>query len=413
MRTISYEGTSKTASSKGAKKKHAAVPAKKNSKHTVVKKPVHSKAVVKQATVVEDESAVPSLAPARSSETAATTTADAVVATVPASSPNAAGGSTQSSTATVTAPKAATTPAKVEVLHTEAAKIVTPKPPVIKPLPRTVKMSLPSVVKAAPTTDPIEVAGPAVVPATVGGKSAALVGATPVAAAAVVAAAPTSVARPSAAPLAKSVTGPRLSAVVYSLVPADGAIYAGTSVGLMQGDAEGRVWQPVKGLPIESARYIAAQGAMIFVASLKSLSLSSDGGRTWALVPSPPELTQIAAVAVDELNTLWVGGRQGLYYSIDSGATWKQLQNMYMQQVDGVYFDQKLDRILVTTAESPILFVAQLPDYRVSYWDTGWKLRFARPVGNHLLGATLYDGMVVQPEMVDSAVGKTALTGGK
>ena len=230
---------------------------------------------------------------------------------------------------------------------------------------------------------------------------------------AAVASAPKAAPRASAAPLAKSVAGPRLNAVVYSLAPADGAIYAGTSIGLMQGDAEGRVWQPVKDLPISSVRYIAVQGPMVFVASLKTLSLSTDGGHTWAVVPAPPELTQIAAVAVDELKTLWVGGRQGLYYSIDSGVTWKQLQNMYMQQVDGVYFDPKLDRILVTTAESPILFIAQLPDYRVSYWDTGWKLRFARPVGDHLLGATLYDGMVVQPEMVDSAVGKTSLTGGK
>jgi hypothetical protein len=49
-----------------------------------------------------------------------------------------------------------------------------------------------------------------------------------------------------------------------------------------------------------------------------------------------------------------------------------------------------------------VIFAVRLPDYKVTYWDTGWKLRFARPVGDHLLGATLYDGIVLQPKMVDS-----------
>jgi hypothetical protein len=49
-----------------------------------------------------------------------------------------------------------------------------------------------------------------------------------------------------------------------------------------------------------------------------------------------------------------------------------------------------------------MIFSVQLPDHKVSYMDTGWKLRFARPVGDHLIGATLYDGVVIQPKMVDS-----------
>jgi hypothetical protein len=39
---------------------------------------------------------------------------------------------------------------------------------------------------------------------------------------------------------------------------------------------------------------------------------------------------------------------------------------------------------------------------QVSLWDTKWNLRFVRPVGDHLVAATLFDGIVVQPRMVDS-----------
>ena len=39
----------------------------------------------------------------------------------------------------------------------------------------------------------------------------------------------------------------------------------------------------------------------------------------------------------------------------------------------------------------------------MQYWNTGWNLRLVRPVGDHLVGATLFDGIVVQPRMVDSS----------
>jgi hypothetical protein len=49
------------------------------------------------------------------------------------------------------------------------------------------------------------------------------------------------------------------------------------------------------------------------------------------------------------------------------------------------------------------VFAAHLPDKKVNYWNTGWNMKLVRPVGNHLVGATLFDGVVIQPEMVNSA----------
>jgi hypothetical protein len=45
-----------------------------------------------------------------------------------------------------------------------------------------------------------------------------------------------------------------------------------------------------------------------------------------------------------------------------------------------------------------------VPTLRVTTWDTGWNLRFVRPVGDYLVGATMFDGIVVQPRMVDSSL---------
>jgi hypothetical protein len=60
--------------------------------------------------------------------------------------------------------------------------------------------------------------------------------------------------------------------------------------------------------------------------------------------------------------------------------------------------------MLVTTNEpATAAFAVEIPSMRVDSWDTKWNLRFVRPMGDYLLGATLFDGVVVQPRMVDSA----------
>ena len=129
-----------------------------------------------------------------------------------------------------------------------------------------------------------------------------------------------------------------------------------------------------------------------------------DAGERWQHVALPETLTQIAAIAIDEMGNLWVGGREGAFYSTDNGLNWKTLSNLYVTQVTGIFFDTAGHRVLVTANNTTVAFAVHLPDYKVNFWDTGWNLRFVRPVGDHLVGATMYDGVVVQPVMVDSKI---------
>jgi photosystem II stability/assembly factor-like uncharacterized protein len=213
----------------------------------------------------------------------------------------------------------------------------------------------------------------------------------------------------------KSSTGrPMLDAVVYTLIPDGGfATYAGTSEGLLHSNDDGQGWTPVSSLEMNEVRYFAVDKGVLLAAGLKRIELSTDAGVHWGPVSLPPKLTQVAAVAVDDLKNLWVGGREGVFYSSNNGGAWKQVHDLDTPQVDGLYFDQAGKRILLTTAVSTMIFSVSLPDHKVSYMDTGWKLRFARPVGDHLVGATLYDGIVIQPRMVDSGFAPTKLTAEK
>jgi photosystem II stability/assembly factor-like uncharacterized protein len=139
------------------------------------------------------------------------------------------------------------------------------------------------------------------------------------------------------------------------------------------------------------------------LASLGAITVSLDGGSKWQAVSLPASLTQVSAIAVDDQGELWVGGRQGVFLSTDSGTTWTTLKNLYASDVNSLYFDAKGERMLVTAnASTTMAFAVHLPTKTVSYWDTGWHLRFLRPVGDYLVGGTLYDGVVLQPRMVQS-----------
>jgi photosystem II stability/assembly factor-like uncharacterized protein len=181
-------------------------------------------------------------------------------------------------------------------------------------------------------------------------------------------------------------------------------MYAATSAGVLVSADNGQSWNLAADPQGHVWHAIAAQKGTAFAASLSTATLTSDGGKTWSPVTPPADLTQITSVAVDGFGGLWIGGREGVYLSEDKGATWKIVQNLFMRDVNSIYYDAKGERVLVTANSSTTLvFAAHLPDKKVKYWNTGWNLRLVRPVGDHLVAATLFDGIVVQPEMVNSA----------
>jgi photosystem II stability/assembly factor-like uncharacterized protein len=196
----------------------------------------------------------------------------------------------------------------------------------------------------------------------------------------------------------------RLDAVVYSIVRAEKGIYVGTSGGVGRSDNNGKTWAAVSTLQMPETHFVAVQGKMVLAAGLKRMALSVDDGTAWDAVPPPKDLTQINTIAIDGLKNLWVGGREGVWYSTDNGLNWKIPKDLFMNEVSGIYYDAESKRVLVTSSNSQYAFAVSVPDYKVDYWDTGWQLRFVRPVGDHLIGATLFDGMVVQPKMVVSPV---------
>jgi photosystem II stability/assembly factor-like uncharacterized protein len=192
---------------------------------------------------------------------------------------------------------------------------------------------------------------------------------------------------------------------VSGFAAAGDMLFAASSAGLLQSASSGVAWSVVPSIPADDYRFVSSAKGQIVAASLTKLEASTDDGSRWQAVTLPSKLQQVSALAVDGSGGLWVGDRDGVYFSANNGGSWTPLTNLVVRNINDLYYDAKANRILVT-ADEPVTdaFAISVPTLRVTTWDTGWNLRFVRPVGDYLVGATMFDGIVVQPRMVDSSL---------
>lgn len=192
---------------------------------------------------------------------------------------------------------------------------------------------------------------------------------------------------------------------VFSLA-ADGNLLFGVSTrGLLSSATSGESWTFLEGVPPGDYRTVAVAKNVVLAATLTSLARSTDGGGTWSALPKPDSLTQIGAIAVDDEGDLWVGGREGLFVVRGGMQGWQNPPNLPIRDVNGLFYDRASHQVVVSANTSTTLaFAIHVPDFAAKSWDTGWHMRFVRVVGDHMIGATLFDGMVLQPRMVDSPI---------
>jgi photosystem II stability/assembly factor-like uncharacterized protein len=181
-------------------------------------------------------------------------------------------------------------------------------------------------------------------------------------------------------------------------------VFAATSEGLLRSVSAGESWRLVAGLNKQSWNFVASARSWVVAATLNSAVLSSNAGQRWEPITLPSSLEQLATVAVDGTGGVWVGGREGVFVSEDRGATWQSLKGLSIRDVNSLFYDEASQRMLITAnSKNTIAFAVHLPDREARYWNSGWNLKLVRPMGDHLVGATLFDGIVVQPRMIDSS----------
>ena len=203
-------------------------------------------------------------------------------------------------------------------------------------------------------------------------------------------------------------SGDPIDSRVNDINTASGTWFAATTDGVYRSENQGLSWTgPV--LKGESYRSVTAKGNIVLAATRKQLMVSTDGGMNWQEIKLPAKLTSIHAVTTAPKGGLWVGGGEGLFYSEDEGQSWQQLSALPVVDVTGLSYNREMARVVVTSSQSTLVFAIDETSKTWKWWDAGWTLRSVRSLGNRLVAASLYDGVVVQPKPEETA---TASSGG-
>ena len=174
--------------------------------------------------------------------------------------------------------------------------------------------------------------------------------------------------------------------------------YAATTAGVYQSADQGKTWTGGPVLGQADFRNVHTMGSVVLATRRTGIAISQDGGKTWQEEPLPGQLTTIRTSTIAPGGSMWLGGREGVYYSTDNGANWKFMSSLPISDINGIEYEGDLKRIVITSWSSTWVMGVNEADRSWKWWDAGWHVRGVRSNGGHLLAASLYNGVVVQPQ---------------
>ena len=172
---------------------------------------------------------------------------------------------------------------------------------------------------------------------------------------------------------------------------------ASTSYGLLTSHDRGATWQggPVMG----ASDYIAVTHDANLVAAARpdGVVLSEDDGKTWWPMGLPTMLTRIHRVAFAPDGTLWLGAREGVYFSRDKGKTWMWVDRLPFRDVDDLTVDAITHRVLVSSRNSDQIFAIDPKTLTWKWYQTGYPIALVRSEGQRMVAASVHHGVLLEP----------------
>jgi photosystem II stability/assembly factor-like uncharacterized protein len=175
---------------------------------------------------------------------------------------------------------------------------------------------------------------------------------------------------------------------------------AATTSGIYTSLDQGKTW---KGGQVQGQTdfvSVRADDSTVVAATLSTVLVSNDSGKTWQQGPLPSYVVSIRGVAIATENQIMVASREGAFRSGDGGATWQHVQNgLPAKDITSISFDSAHRRLLATSDATGVIFESN--DGGRSWQrgpDSGFPLRRVSVIGGRFVGATPFDGVILQPE---------------
>ena len=206
----------------------------------------------------------------------------------------------------------------------------------------------------------------------------------------------------------KRVTDPsfELQSRVNALDVSGDVWLASTGFGLLTSRDQGASWQggPVMG----SGEYVSVttHEGLMAAARPDGVVLSTDSGLTWMPMGIPTTLTRIHRVAYSADGTLWLGAREGVYFTHDQGKTWLWIGRLPFTDVGDLYYDAAMDRVLVSSRISEQIYAIDPKTMSWKWWQTGYRIGLVRTAGGRVVASSLYDGVGVEPQAAEAQTGQ-------
>jgi photosystem II stability/assembly factor-like uncharacterized protein len=200
------------------------------------------------------------------------------------------------------------------------------------------------------------------------------------------------------------VPGGQIDERIHDLDASGSTWYVATAKGIYSSSDQGATWQggPVLGKP--EYRSVVVSGPVVVASERTALVMSNDQGKTWQPLAMPQKLTWLQSIAVTDSGSLWLGGREGVFYSDDHGQNWSEMKSLPLSDISGLSYDADMKRIVITSWASSWVLAVNPADRTFKFYDPGWKVRHVQSMGGRLLAATSYNGVVLEPQGTGSKI---------
>jgi photosystem II stability/assembly factor-like uncharacterized protein len=175
---------------------------------------------------------------------------------------------------------------------------------------------------------------------------------------------------------------------------------AATTSGVYTSTDMGKAWHGGRVLGQQDFVSVRAKGDTVVAATRSTVMVSNDGGEKWQQASLPNYVVGIRNAAIAGDNQFLIAAREGAFRSNDGGATWEHIvDGLPAKDITSVSFDSTHKRLLATSDSTGVIFESR--DGGRTWQrgpDSGYPLRRVSIVGGRYIGATPFDGVILQPE---------------